>query len=439
MPYLDKYKSFLEEMPYSLDEMKKAGHYTAFGYTSDLDYLIKWDVERFNQLLADNLIGEPNAEEGNNVNDMQSFARTVSYYVINGYGGEINITDISVCEYLEKHFTMYSALGGTCAQGAAALGAMGVPLVAHITDRCRPVCEFMKYPELSLFAYGKPLPAAQAASEEPPVIHMILQYNKGDVVRFQGKEFTIPLSNRLIMDYDQIHKYLPIDPDFLTYCENNAKKLYSYNVSGFNAITDLQILKERMTELKEHYKKVKMNNPDCVLYLEGAHYLNAESEDFVFYALSEYLDILGMNEEELVALCKRFELKVNKDNLESVLEGLALVIKKYPVKGIVMHTKDYSMYYGTKLETVNIEKGLTMGNLMSGTKARIGRYGRFEDLAESLSLPLSPVGVLFAQQLDSLIINHYVCIVPSRYMEHPIDTIGLGDTFVAGMQLGFMQ
>ena len=156
-------------------------------------------------------------------------------------------------------------------------------------------------------------------------------------------------------------------------------------------------------------------------------------------ALSECIDILGMNGEELVDLCKEHGRTVNDDNLTSVLSGLELVRAIYPVKGIVMHTKDYSMYYGEKVEKANLEKGLTMGNLMSGTKARIGRYGSYQDCEESLLLPLSPVGLKLVQELEKLNINQYTCMVPSRYMEHPVDTIGLGDTFVAGMQIGFLH
>jgi ADP-dependent phosphofructokinase/glucokinase len=439
MPYLDKYKLYLEDLQNCLDTVDKTGHHTVFGYTSNLDVLMKWDVHKFNQLLAQYLVDPPMAKEEDSISDLSSFARIVSYYVMNGLGGEINVTDIRVCNYLQGLFKTYPALGGTCAQGAAALGALGVPLVAHITDRSKEVCRFMNYPTISLFSAGKLRPADQAGSEEAPVCHMILQYNKGDIIRINGDEYVIPESNRLILDYDHIHSKLPIDPDFLAYCEHNADKVYSYNISGFNAITDLSILKERVAELKEHYFKIKGKNPDCRIYFEGAHYLNSKCKDYAFSALSECVDILGMNGEELVDLCREHGRRVNESNLESILSGLELVREIYPVKGIVMHTKDYSMYYGEKMEKTNLEKGLTLGNLMSGTKARIGRYGSYHDCEESLSLPLSPIGLKLVEELEELSLNQYTCMVPSKYMEHPVDTIGLGDTFVAGMQIGFLH
>lgn len=439
MTYLDKYRSYLEEIPLRIEEMKKKKLYTAFGYTSDLDVLIKWDVDKFNHLLEEYLTEEPRFVEGESITNMADFARIVSYFAINGLGGELDITDINVYEYLKNSFDIRYALGGTGAQGAAALGALGVPLVLHITDRSRQVCEFLDYPEISMVCEGKLFPVMNFATDEPPVCHIILQFNKGDVLSINGKQYTIPLSNRLILDFDQIHKYLPIESDFMSYCEENASNIFSYNISGFNGIIDINILKERTTKLKEHYRKVKSNNPDCIIYLEGAHYLNPECKNYVFNELSDCIDILGMNEEEMVDLCAKWAHKVDKECLESVLAALEQNINRYPVKGIIMHTKDYSMYFGQELKKGNIEMGLTMGNLLSGTKARIGKYGSYEDCFDSLLLPLSPIGIRFANQLNEVNRKEYIRIVPSRYMDNPVDTIGLGDTFVAGVQLGFLE
>ncbi len=439
MAYIDKYQQYLQELPADVIRCKKSGKRTVFGYTSDLDVVIDWDVDKFNALLKQYLKEEPSLKEGDTIDCMESFARIVSFYVMNGLGGEIDITNIEVCNFIENNFTTNFALGGTCAQGAAALASVGIPLIAHITDRCKEVCELMNYPELSMITEKGISSVMDSATNELPVRHMIFQFSKGDIVTIQGRDVAIPVSNRLIMDYDKIHKYLPIDDVFLRYCEENANNIYSYNISGFNAIIDMDIMKKKMQELGVHYQKVKEKNPDCIIYLEGAHYLNSQIKDCVFETASQYCDILGMNEEELVDFGVKFGKDINKDNLESVLEGLGLAIKKYPVKGIVMHTKDYSMYYGQELKGIHIEKGLTMGNLMSGTRARTGKYGTYEDCKESLNLELSPTGLAFCEQLENIKVGCYALMVPSRYMEKPKYTIGLGDTFVAGMQIGFMK
>ena len=82
----------------------------------------------------------------------------------------------------------------------------------------------------------------------------------------------MPIANRVILDYDTIHKDIVVSEDFKKYIEKNAKHIISYNLSGYNAIIDPELTERRMQELGAHYKKVKEENPECVIYFESAHY-----------------------------------------------------------------------------------------------------------------------------------------------------------------------
>ena len=221
--------------------------------------------------------------------------------------------------------------------------------------------------------------------------------------------------------------------------EKNAKHIISYNLSGYNAIIDPELTERRMQELGAHYKKVKEENPECVIYFESAHYLSQEVKNIVYKEISHYVDIMGMNEEELLAHTRELGIEIDKDDLKDVLQGLEHLIKRYKVQGIIMHTKDYSMYYGSELYGIDLEKALTLGNLLSGTRARIGHYGSLEECRESLKLGLSETGLRFYNELEEMHLDRKVYLVPSRYMEKPVCTIGLGDTFVAGVQFAFAR
>jgi ADP-dependent phosphofructokinase/glucokinase len=54
-----------------------------------------------------------------------------------------------------------------------------------------------------------------------------------------------------------------------------------------------------------------------------------------------------------------------------------------------------------------------------------------------MRLPLSPAGVAFAERLARMKTKKSAYMVPSRYMERPKCTIGLGDTFMAGFLISF--
>ena len=439
MAYQDKYSEYLAAVPRISDRCYTTGNRAAFGFSSDLDAVATCDEYNFNRLLSRYLKEEPSYKEAEFVNTMEDFARVLSYFAINGLGGEVDIASAEVVETIKEYFEMDYVLGGTCAQSTGALGAMGVPVLTHFTDESQEVIDCLPYEGIESIKNGEKVLLRDCVSGEPPIMHFIMQFNKGDVLNINGKMVEIPLSNRLIMEYDKVHKYLPLKKDYLEYVEQNAKAIYSYSVSGFNAILDLDIMKERAAQMAEHFKKIKENNPELVIYFESAHYISTKIRDYLYEELCRYMDIFGMNEEELVHLTSNMERPVDKDDLESIITGLDYVLEKYPAKGIIMHSKDYSLYYGKEWKAVNIEMGLTLGNLMSGTKARVGHYGSQEECMVNLQLELSPVGVVFAEKLENMNTKHTGVLVPSRYMEKPNFTIGLGDTFVAGVQLCFVK
>lgn len=441
MAYKDTYGYHLLEVAADISHCLKTGRRVVFGYTSDLDIVFQYDRDAFNRLIRDYLETDeaPQILPEDSIDSISDLARVVAAYMIAGAGGEIDITDHAVCEYLNDHFDGVPGLGGTCAQGAAALAAMGMPLIAHISDRCEQVCRLMDYPGLNTIKDGQSAPIMEIATQKTPVYHMILQYTKGDTFEIGGQTYTVPCSNRLIMDFDTIHKDLIVDRSFREYLEEHAGDVISYNISGLNGMLDPELTAKRLAEMDLHYKTIKEKNPACIFYFESAHYLNPQVKHLVYHTMARYVDILGMNEEELVVHTRECGQDIDKSSFPDVIRGLELVQKRHGVKGIILHTKDYAMYFGDELAGINIEKGLAMGNLLAGTRARTGRYGTHKDCLDSLQCPLSETGLRFYDELAAMGLGSSIRLVPSRYLEKPKYTIGLGDTFVAGVQLAFIR
>lgn len=152
--------------------------------------------------------------------------------------------------------------------------------------------------------------------------------------------------------------------------------------------------------------------------------------------LSPGMDIVGMNEEELADQIQELGDKTDLTDARQVLSGLRRLRRTYGMRSIVLHTRDYALYYGKDIPGCDPEEGLAMGNLMAATRARLGKYGTAEECKETLSLPVSQTGTEFAEKISDpamLSKEERLHIVPSLYMEHPRYTIGLGDTFTAGV------
>ncbi len=439
MGYTDRYIDYLYETTGDIDSSKRLGKTVVFGYTSDTDVLLTYDEKEVNDLISTYLKEEPYKKDNDIIDSVEDLARYVTYYMINGLGGEVDISNPEVVDYLLGHYKYQYCLGGTGAQGAAALASTGMPLLCHISDKNKQVCELMSYPGLDTIKDGKRVPLPEIEAGEA-AYHFIFAYTKGDKFKIGDKEYEVPIANRVILDFDTIHKDIVVNDDFKEYLENNAEKIVSYNLSGFNGIIDEELTEKRLKELSKHYSKIKEKNPNCIIYFESAHYLSPQVKYRVYKEISPFINIMGMNEEELVAHTREHNVSIDKESLPDVIRGMDVIIEKYGVTGIIMHTKDYAMYYGDELKGVDLEKALTLGNLLSGTRARVGHYGNLKECSESIDcMQLSEIGLRFAEELETMKLSKQAVLVPSRYMEKPVCTIGLGDTFCAGVQFAFIN
>ena len=432
--YEDRYQHYLRQLPEDIRSRRKSGRRPFLAFTSNYDVVLRWDAGAFNVLLEEYLREEPRAEAGDVIHSMQDLARISAYCAMNGLGMNFDITNSAVCETLMDLFDNESSLGGTGAQAAAALSMAGFPVAVQLTDRSREVCGMLNQSDLRVVSGSRLIPVMDGASDETPVYHIILQFSKGDVIRVGGREVEIPLSNRLIFFYDTIHKTVPISGDFLEYLPAHPREVSSLVTAGFDAVIDPGTARERALEIEKMLIALRREDEHIPVYMEGAFYMNPEVKEIFFHTLGHCLSVIGTNEEELADLSRRHGQTVELSDPGAVLAALETMLARYGSGGIILHTKDYALFYGSCPENVDIEKGLTIGCLMSGTRARCGRYGTMEDLEKSLLLPLSPTGLRFREALDSMDVKRRTVLVPSRYMERPRYTIGLGDTFVGGVQ-----
>ena len=100
-----------------------------------------------------------------------------------------------------------------------------------------------------------------------------------------------------------------------------------------------------------------------------------------------------------------------------------------------MHTADYAVFVGDKGD-IAIERGLYWGGLLATARASVGRYPTLEDVERVLALPISEKGAEFAAAISAGSYDD-VQLIPTRYIDKPRFTIGLGDSFTAGMQICF--
>ncbi|WP_139891600.1 ADP-dependent glucokinase/phosphofructokinase [Bacillus sp. D386] len=410
----------------------------ALGYTSNLDILCDFQIDILNELLAEYMHGEHlfDLKASKVIKTVQDFLSTLVYFCGNGIGGEVEIEDFKI---IESFFLTKNGIGGTAAQAAMALSAIEFPSIIHMTDDSKKVCDILCSPHIyTISPDGKLIHTNQVTQRSEQEIHYIIQFKKGDVIRLGEQELLIPVSNRLIVTKITVNERLPFSHSYFEYIETHAKEISSNVLSSFNAIKDQNILKERLDFIKQHIKKYKANNESGIVFFEDAHYHSNMIKKLCIETIYSDVDIVCMNEEELENMLKMYNFNINIEDIISCIEGMKFIKQNLMInKGVVVHTKDYSMYVGDKLD-IDIESGLVYGNMLATTKAMLGWYGSMKQISRVLELPLSKKGMSNREIIANSNYANETIIVPTKYIDNPKYTIGLGDSFIAGVQICFV-
>ena len=85
MTYTDKYADYLDSLQKDIAKAKASGKFIAFGYTSNLDILLEWDVDAFNRILKEHLSAVPSAVDGASIGSLEDFVGIVASYLTRGW------------------------------------------------------------------------------------------------------------------------------------------------------------------------------------------------------------------------------------------------------------------------------------------------------------------------------------------------------------------
>ncbi len=434
----EKFQKAYQSLEDSIIRRSREKTYTAMGYTSNLDLLCDFRVEKLNELLAKYMPGKDLGEMkiAKVIRTVEELLETVVYYCIHGIGGE---ADVENTDLVRASFPFRNGMGGTAVQAALALAQIGGETLVHLTDDSEEVCEQLRSPYIHVvLENGQVGHAGEVVSCNPQEIHFILQFKKGDVVRSGDQAIEIPCSNRVILTKNTVNKYLPLWEPYFKWIEQNAKYVSSNVLSSFNSILDTEILKERLDYVKNHVRLYRRNNPEGIVYFEDAHFHDAKVRRLCVETIAPDVDILSMNEEELqYTLKEMYGYQVDINDIFSCVDGVEFLQQKLSVRrGIIVHTKDYAMFVGEPGD-IDIEKGLMYGTLMATAKAANGGYGSKEQIREVLKLDMSDKGLWNLRRLQDGPYRERVILVPTRYIDKPKYTIGLGDSFTGGVQMCF--
>lgn len=295
-------------------------------------------------------------------------------------------------------------------------------------------------------------------SKDIPLIHWIIEFNKGDKLVLNGVEITCPKANRFIATYDPLNFKLHIDEAFDKKMSCPETQFEYIILSGYqmlqNKLADGKSGIDRIDASKKIVSGWQKNSPNHILHFEIASTQDTSIRKYLIDSLAKDADSVGFNERELIDILevidqKQLALACDKDTHSSNLfKGMLEVFAYINCPRIQLHM--FGLYItiqkkGFKISPLQNRKGMQLAANIAASKAGTGAINTNDVLLWSKDQQVSDIGLNELKNLaetvqeifgannlleEGIFTNNTIEIiaVPTIIIENPITLVGMGDT-----------
>lgn len=276
-----------------------------------------------------------------------------------------------------------------------------------------------------------------------PLVHIIFEFKKDDLLEIEGEKFICPKSNRFIMSCDEFNQKLIIDKNFMQYISDNPQD-YCF-LSGFQLLGEKKA-REVLPELKNEIVKWKDSTQNnCIFHLEIASTSDEKALKIIIDEIGKNVDSIGLNEREAIDLMTVLNKKENYNSTAVDMFKAMLFLRKYTgVARIELHMLGIFMTLQNKnfkQTPVQAKNGILLAARISSSRAYLGDLKKYEDLLVAKNFEISDIGLkelkYLADYLHSKNLfengiyeaeNYDLIAVPTALIKKPAGLVGMGDT-----------
>ncbi len=412
----------------------------ACGLTTNVDRVAALTDELLARLLGERRLSI-DGPRVTRVGSVEALLTAVAQCVAAGEGTDLPVAEPAVQAWLLERVEGRVDVGGTGAQAAVTLARLGMGALLHTTGRSAEQVGAVSGAGRVLVATDGGLrPIGEAIERgDPTMWHVVLEYQAGLLVRVDGREMIAPQANRVIVSGDPVNAALAIDPRFVAAVADPANGVRRVLISGFSQVIDPGELRRVVAETAEAIRRWRAARPEISIHLELGAMPETGMLSGVVEALGGRVDGIGCNRDELREVLAGWGI-ASGERPEELVAGLATMRRRVPARRVSVHAREVCLTLtdgGPEAE----RDALLFGSLVATTRARLGTFPTLADLAETLETGESPrVGVeaLAGMGLDGGIGRcgaGWLVGVPAMPLREPAATVGLGDSFTAGVMV----
>ncbi len=445
----------------------------ACAFHSVIDGYIRLTPEIIEPLLKDNPSFKQAAKEGcvgkapPEILTPEDFIEGMFYSVFRGSALQRMIRSEETYQWVLETFGPGELrLGGTSGNMARALAPLNIPVTVYANPLTQELAElFGEHKTLSViqknganFELQNP---QQAANEEGIfAIHWIFEYGTDFQMMLDGKRIHPNRANRYIPSWNPRNNQFRMSPQFQEGFLSLIDQYQYLLFSGFHILSesypDGSTCYDVVRPLGEYIQSVRQKKQNLKIHLEMASIGSLAVRKAVYEYILPHVHSLGLNETELPLLIDSFGPDVVEDILgdaptsHEYAEACSLILDKTKIERVHFHNLGY--YLCVEREPWNSPEdsrnALLFAATMAAARAQNGLFTSPDDIKEGLS---TAVGVLGINEISHLshelqqpsivhegvgkINRYHLAAIPTKLVEKPLFTVGLGDTISSGALL----
>lgn len=446
--WLDKYKL----VPAILAKVKNIKT-AATAFNTNIDAVLKIDGGKIEKLVKElNLsLSELENNKETKLNFGTDVVRGIFKCFCRGIAEEWIAADKKVYDWMSENLG-YDRLqmGGQGGIVANVLAVAGVQKVyAHTNSLPKLQAEqFLELDNLLSFdENGKEAPAYKIdRNKDIPLIHWIIEFDKGDSLTVDGKKFVCPKSNRFIATYDPLNLRLEMDRNFVKFV--GKEKLDYMVLSGFHALTErnngVKLSEEALPVIKA------WKNNGTLVHLEIASTQDIAVRRSIIKNIAPIVDSIGINEREAIDILEVIDEQKLAEECEKdthsvcLFKALSKIKRALKTPRIQLHMFGLYITLQDKGFAISPEanlRGMMAAATVAAGKAGTGSVNEPKNLLWAQGREVSDVGLKELEDLAAFIGDekltetglasydtYDVIAVPTILIEKPVTLVGMGDT-----------
>ncbi|MEN8119114.1 MAG: ADP-dependent glucokinase/phosphofructokinase [Bacteroidota bacterium] len=467
MLYSELKKKWLNHYQTATDQLEKMTEVKGLisAFNANIDAVIKVSGNQIEQIIEKSSMNQQQLliDGEKSIKTSEDALRGLIHCFKNGIAEEWLIDNKEVFDWLNENIGYDKMqMGGQGGIVANVMAVCGVdPVYVHTASSPKEQSKlFLDLPNLkNIDENGKIRKAHDISrSNDIPLIHWIIEFDKGDTININNETISCPKANRFIATYDPLNFELHIDEAFNKKMSGVSTEYEYIILSGYqmlhNQLPGGGSGIERIEESKKIIQQWRENNSQHILHFEIASTQDKTIRKHLIDNLANDVDSLGFNERELIdilevigekELAEQCEENTNSSNL---FKAMLKVSEYTSCPRIQLHM--FGLYItlqkrGYKISAIQNRKGMQLAANIAASKAGTGSIDSKDVLLWSKDQMVSKIGLKELNSLAVTIEKEFganrlleegiftndqieVIAVPTIIIDNPVTLVGMGDT-----------